>query len=411
MGLCPSLEQEGTPLSERNEKWYQLDRRSLSNLIVVCVGILLYLVLTHLDRVRTAADAFMTVLTPFITGFVIAYLLNTPTNYFERKVFDKFKNPRLPAIVMVYCIALLVILVMIELLLPQIGDSIASLIGNLSFYLENLNQMVQELIAYLGLETESLTGLVDDYQTIVNRAVEFVSSSVPNLLNFGVAVGNGVINSLTALIASIYMLAGKDRLIRQMKKLIYALFPAKGSSQILSVASKANQIFVGFINGKIIDSAIIGVLCFILTSILSIPYAVLVSVVVGVTNIIPFFGPIIGAIPCLMILLMVDPWASLRFGILIIVLQQFDGNILGPKILGNSTGLSALWVLAAIVVGGGLFGFAGMLLGVPTFAVLYTLVREWADKKLAQKGIDANGQPVGMTEAAEGEPPLPDTIE
>ena len=134
-----------------------------------------------------------------------------------------------------------------------------------------------------------------------------------------------------------------------------------------------------------------------------IPYPVLVSVVVGVTNIIPFFGPIIGAVPCVMILLIVDPWAAARFGILVIALQQFDGNILGPKILGDSTGLSAIWVLVAIVVGGGLFGFPGMLLGVPTFAVLYSLVREWTNARLESKGIDGDGNPLPTSRGTEEE--------
>ena len=207
-------------------------------------------------------------------------------------------------------------------------------------------------------------------------------------------MGNGVVAGVTAIISSIYMLAGKGRLVPQLKKMLYAVLPKRKADQFLEICSHANQVFVGFINGKLIDSAIIGVLCFILCLILRIPYPVLVAIVVGVTNIIPFFGPIVGAIPCLMILVIVDPWAALRFLILVIALQQFDGNILGPKILGDSTGLSAIWVLVAIVVGGGLFGFPGMVLGVPTFAVLYDLVRQWVNKRLVKKGIDGNGKPL-----------------
>ena len=150
-----------------------------------------------------------------------------------------------------------------------------------------------------------------------------------------------------------------------------------------------NRFFSGFLNGKILDSAIIGVLCFILTVLLRIDFAVLISVVIGVTNIIPFFGPIVGAIPCIFILLIVDPWQALRFSILVLGLQQFDGNILGPKILGDSTGISAFWVLVSIVIGGGLFGFPGMLLGVPTFAVLYSLLGDWVRSRLKAKGIRA----------------------
>lgn len=379
---------------ENKRKWYQLDRRGLSNLVVICVGVLLYQGVTHFAQIKAVVGEFLDVLQPFIVGFVVAYLLNTPINYFEKKVFPKFKNPRLPSLITVYLLALVAIAVLLQLILPQVGSSVASLIGNLSGYLENVNVMAQDIIERFHIEGEGITDLVADYQTIINRAAEFITASVPNLLNFGIAVGNGLVTALTALIASIYMAAGKDRFVAQMKKLVFALFPVKQSSRIMDVAKRANHIFVSFINGKIIDSAIIGVLCFALTLLLRIPYAELVSVVVGVTNVIPFFGPFIGAIPCIMILLMVDPWAALRFLIMILALQQFDGNILGPKILGNSTGLSALWVLVGIVVGGGLFGFMGMLLGVPTFAVLYSLVREWSDRKLMEKGIDAKGNPI-----------------
>ncbi len=381
-------------MDEKKKKWYQLDSRSLSNLLVVCAGILLYLLLTHLPQARAAVRDFLDVLAPFISGFVIAYLLNTPTNFFQRKVYAKFRHGRILAIVTVYLLALLVIVVLLQLILPQVAGSIVSLVNNLSTYLDNLNRMVQDLVQRFDLEIEGLSGLMSDYQTLLEKAANFATSSLPQLFNFGMAVGSGVVTGLTAIIASIYMLAGKDRLTRQMKKLIYALFPARGAEHILSVSSRANTIFVGFINGKLIDSAIIGVLCFVLTTIFRIPYAVLISTIIGITNIVPFFGPIIGAVPSLMILVIVDPWAALRFLVLIIALQQFDGNILGPKILGDSTGLSAIWVLVAIVVGGGLFDFPGMLLGVPTFAVLYALMREWADRRLAQKGIDADGKPV-----------------
>ena len=391
---------------QEKRKWYQLDSRALSNLVVVCVGILLYLGLTHLPQVKETVKAVVDVFSPFIAGFVIAYLLNTPVDFFERKVYAKYKGKRALSIVTVFLIAVAVIAVLLQLVLPQVADSIRQLFSNLTAYLNNLNQTVQELIQRFHMDGEGLTNLVDHYNDfirnlssadMVKRATEFLTSSAPELWNFGMSVGNsmvnGVVTAMTAVIASIYMLSGKPRLTSQLKKLIYATFPEKGASRILKVSGKANQIFVGFINGKLLDSAIIGVLCFLLCSLIKIPYAVLVSVVVGVTNVIPFFGPIIGAVPCLMILVIVNPWAALRFGVLIIALQQFDGNILGPKILGDSTGLSAIWVVVAIVVGGGLFGFPGMLLGVPTFAVLYSLVKEWAERRLEEKGIDADGNP------------------
>lgn len=376
------------------QKWYHLDSRSLSNLVVVCVGILLYLGLTHLPQVRMAIRSFLTVLSPFIFGFVIAYLLNTPTNFFERKVYRRLKCRRALSILTVFLLTIAVIVFLLQLVLPQVFSNIVNLMNNMSYYMGNLDQMVREIVQRFDFGGKGLADLMSSYNEIIQKATEFLKTAVPNILNFGMAVGNGVITGVTAVIASIYMLGGKTRLTGQLKKLIYALFPANGVSNILRVCSKANQVFVGFINGKLIDSAIIGVLCFLLSTAIRTPYAVLLSVIIGVTNIIPFFGPIIGAVPCLMILMLVDPWAALRFGILVVALQQFDGNVLGPKILGDSTGLSAIWVLVSIVVGGGLFGFPGMLLGVPTFAVLYSLMREWADARLAKKGIDANGDPV-----------------
>lgn len=388
----------------RKEKWYQLDGRSLSNLVVICVGILLYLGLTHLPQVREAIRSFLTVLSPFIYGFVIAYLLNTPTNFFEQKVYHRFRGRRALSILTVFLLAAGIIVLLLQLVLPQVFNSIFNLMNNMSYYLNNLDQMVRDVVEHFDLAGKGLSDLMSSYNEIIRNATEFLQAAVPNILNFGMAVGNGVITGVTAVIASIYMLGGKNRLVGQLKKLIFAVFPANGVSNILRVCSKANQVFVGFINGKLIDSAIIGVLCFLLSTAIRTPYAVLLSVIIGVTNVIPFFGPIFGAVPCVMILLMVDPWAALRFGILVVALQQFDGNVLGPKILGDSTGLSAIWVLVSIVVGGGLFGFPGMLLGVPTFAVLYSLMREWADTRLAQKGINANGEPVDPPRAEGQEP-------
>lgn len=392
------------------EKWYYLDSRGVSNLIVVCVGILLYLGLTNLPQVKQAVGNLLDVFAPFIGGFIIAYLLNPPVNFFEERVYRKCKGGRALSVATVFAIVVAVILILLKLILPQIGDSIRQLMSNLTGYLSNLDQMVRDLTQQFHLQGGGLTSLVDSYDKLirgltsdemVQKVTSFLTSSVPEVWNFGVSVGNGVITSLTAVIASIYMLSGKSRLIAQFKKLMYAIFPSKGVDRILAVGSKANRIFIGFISGKLIDSALMGVICFVLCLILRIPYAILVGVTVGATNIIPCFGPFIGAIPCLMLLVIVDPWAALRFGIMIIALQQFDGNILGPKILGNSTGLSAMWVLVAIMVGGGLFGFPGMLLGVPTFAVLYSLLKEWTEKRLAEKGLQPNGEPVGAAGRAE----------
>ena len=380
------------------KKPWPLDTRTISNLIVVLIGILFYFVLYRFDVMRDKISMVTGVLSPFIIGFAIAYLLNTPTTFFEEKVYCDHKHSRTLAIVTVYLLAAAVLAILLNLILPQVWSSAVELVNNMSTYMRGLDAFVQELIIRFNLEGDSINEMLTAYQNFVQSltsiAIEKVSAALPQILNLGVAVGSGVISALTAFIASIYMLSGKNRLVPQLKKLIYAAIPKKKASWFLGVCGQANRIFVGFINGKLIDSAIIGVLCFVLNLILQIPYNTLIAVIIGVTNVIPFFGPIIGAVPCIMILIIVDPWAALRFAVLVLALQQFDGNILGPKILGDSTGLSAIWVLVSIVVCGGLFGFPGMLLGVPTFAVLYALVREWVNHRLEKKGIDGNGEPL-----------------
>lgn len=378
----------------KKKKFWPPEAKDVSNLIIVLIGILFYVALANFGVIRLQIRVFLGVLKPFILGFAVAYLLNTPVRFFEHKVFRKLRWKRSLSITTVYLLALLVVVILINMIIPQVISSVMELFGNMKGYLDNLNALVDSLVERFDLEGEGIDTLMVSYEDLVNKLANAVSIAVPKLLNFGVAVGNGVIAFVTALISSIYMLSGRDKLKLQIKSILFAVFPPKKVEHFLHICRRANDIFVGFINGKIIDSVIIGVLCFILCMVLRVPYAMLLSVFIGVTNVIPFFGPLIGAIPSIMILIIVNPWAALRFGIMVIVLQQFDGNILGPKILGNSTGLSAIWVLVAIVVGGGLFGFPGMLLGVPTFAVIYMLTRDFVSTRLAEKQIDGEGNPV-----------------
>lgn len=373
-------------------KWLW-SHRTLANLFVVLVGIAFYLCLSNFDLVRGKVAEIVKIFTPFIAGFALAYLLNLPMRFFERRVFRRFRARRGLSILTSYLLAGVLLAVLLGLVLPQLVQSVMALAANVPAYLRNLNDLLDFLIDKFHVDKEIVSQLGMTYKEIVQTLTAAVTAAAPQLLNFSMALGNGVVTGLTALISSIYMLAGKDKLIFQLKKVVYALMPTPRARRFLSVCDHANRVFAGFINGKLIDSAIIGVLCFVCMSLLRMPLALLISTVVGVTNVIPFFGPFIGAIPSVMILLIVDPWSALWFGILIILLQQFDGNILGPKILGDSTGLSAIWVLVAIIVGGGLFGFAGMLLGVPAFAVLYSLSSDFIAARLAARGVDAAGEP------------------
>lgn len=375
----------------KENKW-QVTGRVASNLIVVFAGVAFYMALSNFDALRAQLRAWLGILSPFVWGLVIAYLLDAPVRFFESKLGGRRKL----SILISYVLAFLVVGFLLRMVLPQIGDSLFLLAGRIPSYLDNLSVLMQNS----RLDELGLDKVLGSYQELLEKATGMVSSFLPKIVGYGVAIGNGFISAITALISSVYMLMGKDRLLRQLRKAVLALLPLPRARSVLEVCSHANRVFGGFIIGKIIDSSIIGVLCFVCMTLLRLPFAVLISVIVGVTNIIPFFGPFIGAVPSILILLIVDPIAALKFAVFVLLLQQFDGNILGPKILGDSTGLSALWVLVAIIVSGGLFGFAGMVVGVPVFAVLYALVSSFFARRLREKGIDEEGNPLPPADAS-----------
>lgn len=387
-------------MEPKRQRW-RITPRTWSNLFVVCVGIAFYLFLSNFDEVRLRLYNLSKVIQPFVAGFALAYLLNIPASYLEKNFFARFKFRRMLSILTSYLLAVLLLAVLLSSVVPQVVQSVVDLVNNSEGYINNLNATALWLSDRFGLDQQELEPLLISYQDLLRQAASLITAALPQLLDFGMAVGNGLVTALTAVISSVYMLTSKHALIGQMRRVTYALLSRDKADRVLRISRQANEVFSGFIAGKIIDSAIIGVLCFAGMTIFRMQYALLISVVVGVTNVIPFFGPFIGAIPSIMILLIVDPWDALYFGIFVLALQQFDGNILGPKILGDSTGLSPIWVLVAIIVGGGLFGFAGMLLGVPTFAVLYALTREWVTDRLRARGLDEKGQPLPPAEQAE----------
>ena len=387
-------------MEPKRQRW-RITPRTWSNLFVVCVGIAFYLFLSNFDEVRLRLNSLGKVIQPFVAGFALAYLLNIPASYLEKNFFTRFKFRRMLSILTAYLLAVLLLAVLLSSVVPQVVQSVVDLVNNSEGYINNLNATALWLSDRFGLDQRELEPLLISYQDLLRQAASLITAALPQLLDFGMAVGNGLVTALTAVISSVYMLTSKHALIGQMRRVTYALLSRDKADRVLRISRQANEVFSGFIAGKIIESAIIGVLCFAGMTIFRMQYALLISVVVGVTDVIPFFGPFIGAIPSIMILLIVDPWDALYFGIFVLALQQFDGNILGPKILGDSTGLSPIWVLVAIIVGGGLFGFAGMLLGVPTFAVLYALTREWVTDRLRARGLDEEGRPLPPAEQAE----------
>jgi predicted PurR-regulated permease PerM len=392
-------------MNKKKDSWFS--KRTLSNIIIICSGILLYLALSNLGEVGRVAGNLWSVFSPFLGGVIIAYLLNMPMRYFERRLFKNRppKSRRVLAILATYLSAVLVLALLISLITPQIAESMRTLVANANLYLNNLNALVTNLGAYFHIDDEVIDTFLLSYENLVKAVLAFFKNpeGMASVLDAAGQIGSGIVGVLVALftsvITSVYILAGRDKLILQCRRLMYAVAPRRFAHAVTRVGRLSNRIFSGFISGKMLDSAIIGGICFVGLSIMNIissifkinglyiQFSVLISVVVGVTNIIPFFGPFIGAIPCVLILLMVSPWSAVWFAVFVVVLQQLDGNFIGPKILGNSTGLPAMWVLVALIVGGGLFGVMGMLLGVPTTAVLYSMGSDFIENRLRKRKL------------------------
>ena len=378
--------------------------QGITAFLVIAASILFWLLLANFNKVTGFIGMILSVLTPIILGFTFAYLLNPILVFFENKCFkkllrkylEKHENSRLPRVLGVTAtilLALLLIAGLLSIILPQLISSISGLIGKLPGYLNIAKEWADRFLAeneWLGpFFGNSFDSLISSAQSYLESATPVINEAIGNLTGFVIDSAIGVVNALTnfilGLVISIYVMLSKEKFAAQTKKILYAIFPRNYTNRVLRISRSSNKVFGGFISGKLIDSFIIGVLTFIVLAVVQMPYAVLVSVIVGVTNIIPFFGPIIGAVPCALIILFEDPLKAVLFVAIVIVIQQIDGNLIGPKILGESTGLSAFWVIFAILLGGGLFGFLGMLLGVPTFAVIYSLIKAFVEERLKKK--------------------------
>lgn len=368
--------------------------------LVIAAGLLFQNIVNDFPPLTRYFNKIGDLLLPFVVGGALAYILNPILNWIEMKLFpvifrDKVsrKARRALSVLLSYLFMLLVIGVFALIVVPQIYDSIMSLINRSSTYVKTVEDFLNSLIATYGsneLVKQVLQKIYDSAETIFRQGYQLIGDVVPMIANIAIGLTNSLFDTIMGLIISVYSLLMKETFAAQIKKLLSAFCSRNFVDTFLSIAHDSNQIFCGFISGKIVDSFIIGVICFVGTTLMNTPYAMLVSVIVGVTNIIPYFGPFIGAIPSILLILLVNPLQALYFSIFILALQQLDGNVIGPKILGDSTGLSAFWVVFSVTFFGGMFGFVGMLIGVPTFAVIYNLISRFAAYCLHKKGMPTN---------------------
>lgn len=364
---------------------------SLDWLLIIFCSIAFYLVVGHLNVFWGGAAKILNVLSPFAGGIVLAYILDFIVRWFSKVVLKNNPKLRWLSILAAYVVFVAILVVLGALVIPQVVSSITMLFNNMPTYMENVQKWLQFLQERTGADLSRVTEALSNYQKIITNFSGTASDMVPQIVSYLGSIATNVVSVFTAVAGSIYMLAEKEKLLRQLRTMTHAFLPENVANNTLRICAIANENFSGFFSGKIIDSAIIGVITFVAMQVLGMSFVPLISVVVGVTNIIPVFGPFIGAIPGLLILLIVDPLQALEFLVLIICIQQLDGNFIGPKILGHSIGISALWVLFSIVLGGDLFGLVGMVLGVPVFATVYGILREIVQWCLDRRGIDADG--------------------
>lgn len=338
------------------------------------------------------------VIAPFLVGAFIAFILYPLVRFFYRNLFKNtlhMKSDKLSkwlSILVTYVIAIGVIAILMVFILPQLYTSITDIVDRLPVWYNNLTTMVDNFEnrhADLGfidynLINEHLTSL---YPKIISYLTDTLANLLPYVVNTSMAIVKGVVNLIISIMVSVYMISDHKNIFYQFKKLLYAVFPKQAADTARTICRESTNIFLKFMYGKAIDSVIIGIICFVCMNIFKFPYTVLISVIVGITNMIPYFGPYIGGVLGGIIIVIVNPVQVIFFAVMILVIQQFDGLFLGPKILGDSTGLKPLWVIFAIVVGGAMFGVLGMFLGVPTMAVICYILNIVVEHFLKKRNI------------------------
>lgn len=368
--------------------------RTISNIIVVLSGILMLTIVIYFGKIWGFIERIADVSMPFLVGFAIAFLLLPIVNkvewFFNKTIFKIKKFPRLNR-ALASTIAFLTLFALLAgffgIMVPQLVNSIKSIVAYISSFISMNTEKINALllkINFISIEGEQLSIA---WENIMSQVMNYSTYFVNYAMSISNSIYTLVFQLFVGFIAAFYLLMDKEVFCTQIKKLCYSFFKNETCEVLVHWTRHANKIFAGFITGKIIDSMIIGVLCYFLMLILGFEYPLLISVIIGITNVLPFFGPFIGAIPSILILLLVNPYSALGFAILILVLQQLDGNIIGPFILGDYVGVSPFWIMLSIVIGGGLFGFIGMLVSVPLFALGYAILRTVTEVRLKKKNL------------------------
>jgi len=372
------------------------DSRLGAYTIASCTAVILYMILSRFSGIGSFFGRLVYYLSPFFWGLIIAYILLPMTDFLADRCFKGFKNRRLArnlSILITVLFMLAAISFLISVIVPQLLSSCQLLINNLEGYFNTFMHSAEGFASRFDMLDLDVTKLLGNWNDILQKAINFVLVNSRNLISASVKIGNTIFNAVIVLAIAIYVMADKARLIAGAKRLGMALFKKETYDNIGYILGHSHRILVRYIGSDLVDGLLIGVANFLFMTVTGMPYPLLISVVVGVTNLVPTFGPCFGGACAFIILLIIRPIQAFWFLLWIIVLQQIDGNVIKPLLFGETVGLPSLWVLVSIVVAGRMFGIAGMLLAVPVAAILWLIIEEGLHAKLVRKGIEeVNGK-------------------
>lgn len=373
--------------------WLERVPKTTGDYLRLALGIaVIFGIVWQLPTIAGGVKKVLDILSPFAWGVVLAYILDIPTRFFAQKLF---KGKRGLAVVLSYILMFGVVGLLLSLVVPQLASSVSSFVGKLSAYEADIQNALIWVQQTFGIDTATLEQYVEEVTDAVTKWFSTVSGEAAQAAaNAAAGVAGAAMDSFVTLAVSIYLLTGKEMLLHALRTCLRAALPPRRVGSVFSVCAMANRTFSGYIGGQLLDALLVGFETFFLMSLFRLDYAPLIAVLVGVTNIIPVLGPFIGAVPGAVILLLESPLQAVEFVLIILVVQQVDGNFIAPRILGGATGLPGLGVLLAIIVGGSLFGIPGMVIGVPTLAVIVTLIKQAVGAGLTARGIDENGNPL-----------------
>ncbi|MBQ6507383.1 MAG: AI-2E family transporter [Clostridia bacterium] len=395
------------------KRWITDEYRPLARMImaVTAFGVLLVAALVYLDRITGFLSQLVGILSPFLVGGALAFIQMPIARRVEtflcRTLFRKSlktRAPRVMSAIFSILVVILLLLIFLNILLPQVITSVNALVKQVTAFVNENDDQINTLLKRAGIISADVDPLNSVWQNILSSVGKY-ADILPTVLRTSYnLVYSIVFKTLIGLIVSFYLLIDSKRMSRKCKQVCYAVLEKEQAERLILWSRKANRLFAGFTTGKIVDSIVVGIICYIVMLLLRLEYPLLISVIIGVTNVLPFFGPFIGAIPSILILAIVNPPSALTFAIFILVLQQLDGNLIGPKILGDYVGISPMLTMAAILIGSGLMGFVGLVIAVPICALIYALIHTYIEAKLVEKGMSTHTHAYDML-------PLPDETE